>query len=477
MALQRLCGGKIQFGIHAQGQHLRGDGGQLPQVAVAQAAVGMGRHFDDAGVQALVQKIAQAQYNAGKHPPVHLRRGQQRQQQGGQGNAAFHPGDLEQVEDGPGLDQVDHGRDDDGRQRGLRHMVERGNEPQHHHHHQQDGKEVGVPGLGAGQQIDGRARERGAGGKAAEQAGADLGQALGDQVLVLVPAGACLLVLDLGAGCGFQEADQRDHQHRQDQRAEFLPTEHAGPCEVRQAAGQMAHHIATGIGIPRGPADDAGEGDDDNRRRKGRAPALGQHQQRNAAHAVGNGMSVKVLERGRVPDGTPGAAQAQHRWQLGSQDQQRGRLGEAGQHRGGDQVEQPAGTHQPQYGLHQTGQNGHPGCQQHPVGGPGLGQPRQRSTDQQRTQGGGADAQPGRAAEQHRDQGRDNGGINAGDQRHASQRSVGHALGKQHQPDRQTGPELPLQQCGGGPGPGQKREVTGERGQHGPIVRGFTPKR
>jgi hypothetical protein len=66
---------------------------------------------------------------------------------------------------------------------------------------------------------------------------ADLGQALGDQILVLVPARAGLLMLDLGAG-GRLEADQGDDQHRHDQGAELLPVQHAGPLEAGQPAGR-----------------------------------------------------------------------------------------------------------------------------------------------------------------------------------------------------------------------------------------------
>ena len=141
----------------------------------------------------------------------------------------------------------------------------------------------------------------------------------------------------------------------------------------------------------------------------------------------------------------PGRAQAQQRGQLRGQDQQRRSLREAGEHGRGHQVEQPAGAHQPQRPLHQARQNRHPCGQRHPVRGAGLGQARERGADQQRAQGRGSHAQTGRAAEQHGHQGRNDGCVNARDQRHARKGGIGHALGQKHQTNGETCPELPAQ--------------------------------
>jgi hypothetical protein len=76
-AFQRAGRGKVEFGIHAQGQQMGRQRGQLPEVPVAQAAVGVQAHLDDARVQALVQKVAQVHQQAHQHTPVHAgRRGQ-----------------------------------------------------------------------------------------------------------------------------------------------------------------------------------------------------------------------------------------------------------------------------------------------------------------------------------------------------------------------------------------------------------------
>lgn len=85
-ALQRVGGGEIELRVHAQRQHPGGNGRKLPQVAVAQAAVGVQTDFNDAWVQALEQKVAQVHQDADQHPPVQARRGGQRQAKGGQAN-------------------------------------------------------------------------------------------------------------------------------------------------------------------------------------------------------------------------------------------------------------------------------------------------------------------------------------------------------------------------------------------------------
>ena len=53
-AFEGAGGGKVELGIHAQGVKVWCQGGQLPQVAVAQAAIGVQTHFNDARVQTCV---------------------------------------------------------------------------------------------------------------------------------------------------------------------------------------------------------------------------------------------------------------------------------------------------------------------------------------------------------------------------------------------------------------------------------------
>ncbi len=56
-------------------------------MAVAQAAVGVQAHFNDAGVQPLVQKVAEVHQQSHQHAPVHARGRGQRQCEG---DAADH---------------------------------------------------------------------------------------------------------------------------------------------------------------------------------------------------------------------------------------------------------------------------------------------------------------------------------------------------------------------------------------------------
>jgi hypothetical protein len=75
-ALERAGGRKVQLVVHAQRIQVRRQRRQLPQVAVAQAAVRVQAHLDDARVQPQVQKVRQPHQHAGQHAPVDARRGQ-----------------------------------------------------------------------------------------------------------------------------------------------------------------------------------------------------------------------------------------------------------------------------------------------------------------------------------------------------------------------------------------------------------------
>ena len=73
-----------------------------------------------------------------------------------------------------------------------------------------------------------------------------------------------------------------------------------------------------------------------------------QHQQREADQSKGRRSGVQV---GRGKPLLPAGLYAQHGWQLRCNDQQRCRLREPHQHRGTDEVEQPAKTHEAEYDL------------------------------------------------------------------------------------------------------------------------------
>jgi hypothetical protein len=81
---------------------------------------------------------------------------------------------------------------------------------------------------------------------------------------------------------------------------------------------------------------------------KGGPPAARQHQQREADQSKGLRSGVPV---GRGKPLLPAGLDTQHGWQLRCNDQQRCRLREPHQHRGTDEVEQPAKTHEAEYDL------------------------------------------------------------------------------------------------------------------------------
>ena len=63
-----------KLGIHAQSQYIGCDGGQLPKVTVAQAAIFVQAHFNDAWVKACVQKVTQPHQHASQNAPIDSRR-------------------------------------------------------------------------------------------------------------------------------------------------------------------------------------------------------------------------------------------------------------------------------------------------------------------------------------------------------------------------------------------------------------------
>ena len=89
-ALKAVGGGEIERSVHAQRAEVGRQRRQQPQVAVAQAAIGMQADLDDAGVQPQVQKVRKRHQHARKHAPVEARRGQQRHGEGGPRNARLN---------------------------------------------------------------------------------------------------------------------------------------------------------------------------------------------------------------------------------------------------------------------------------------------------------------------------------------------------------------------------------------------------
>jgi len=83
------------------------------------------------------------------------------------------------------------------------------------------------------------------------------------------------------------------------------------------------------------------------------------------------------VQVGRGKPLLPAGLDTQHGWQLRCNDQQRCRLREPHQHRGTDEVEQPAKTHEAEYDLQRARQQGQPDGQLDPVGAAGLGQAMQ----------------------------------------------------------------------------------------------------
>ncbi len=456
--LQRSSGREIEFRIHPHAQQSGCEWGQLPQVAVAQAAVRVQPDLDDPRMQPLVEEVAQVQHQPRQHPPVHARRGREREEERQPADEGLHPGNAPQPQQHRRLDEAgDRCHHHRGEHR-LRHVVERRREPQQYRQDQRQREQRGPAALRARVQVDRGARERRACRETATETRSHLRQAVRDQVLVLVPARAALLVLDLGRGGSLQEADEGDHQHGHQQLAELVPVQPARPVEVRQPGRQVAHHRAVLVRIAQGPAGQGRDAYDDDGRWKGGPPAARQDQQDQAAEPEGGRRAVEVVDgRGRGHR-MPRGAQPQQRRQLRCEDEQRGGLGEPVEYGRRDEVEQPAEAHGAQQQLHQPRQDGHPGRQGHPFGAARFRHAGEGRPDQQGGERRGPDPEAGGRTPQHRDQRGHEGCVDARHQRHASQGRVGHALGHQHQPHRHAGPELSPQQLGVRPRPREKGE-------------------
>jgi len=70
IALKGACRRKVELGVHSQGVKPRGQRLQIPQVAVAQTAIGVQTDFDDAWMQAVVQKMGEGDQYPSQHAPV-----------------------------------------------------------------------------------------------------------------------------------------------------------------------------------------------------------------------------------------------------------------------------------------------------------------------------------------------------------------------------------------------------------------------
>ena len=157
VALQCAGRGEVQFGIHTQRIQSGCQRRQVPQVAVAHAAVGVQAHFDDARVQPLVQKMPQPQQQPHQHAPIQARCGHQGECKGAQTDHRLGARGLPQGHEGARFDQAHHGGDHHRRQHRLRYMVQRGCQPQQHHQHHAGGHQRCPAGARTGIEVDGRA--------------------------------------------------------------------------------------------------------------------------------------------------------------------------------------------------------------------------------------------------------------------------------------------------------------------------------
>jgi hypothetical protein len=117
---------------------------------------------------------------------------------------------------------VDRHHHDDGRQRGERYVGGERRGDQHNAEQHQRVDDAGNRRAAAGFDVGRGAGDGAGGGKAAEERGGDIGQALGDQFLVGVVA-----VIDLAVGDACREqrldgAEQGDGDGRRDQLAEIV---------------------------------------------------------------------------------------------------------------------------------------------------------------------------------------------------------------------------------------------------------------
>jgi hypothetical protein len=136
----------------------------------------------------------------------------------------------------------------------------------------------------------------------------------------------------LGAGCGFNEADERNDGHRHHQLAQGVPTGPAGHVNARHAAGQGPHHRpAAGVEaqrITQGPRTHHHH----QHTWKGRAQAACKPQHGQAAQPEGQCAQVQRRQCACLQPAAHRACQPQHSGQLRADDEQSSRLRECRQH-------------------------------------------------------------------------------------------------------------------------------------------------
>ena len=225
---------KVQFSIHPDRIQMRCQWRQVPQVAVTKTAVRVQAHFNDARMQAVVHEMAQTHQQPGQHAPVEARRGGQRQYKRGAGRDRLGARQAPKLQEGAWLYQAGHSRNHDGRQHRLRHVIQPRHQPQQNHNNQADREHGCPPSFCPCVKKNRRAGKRRAGRKCTAHGGHQLRQALAHKILIFIPAGATALTLHLGAGSGFQKADQSDHHGREQQVAQRAPWQHVGPVKAGQ---------------------------------------------------------------------------------------------------------------------------------------------------------------------------------------------------------------------------------------------------
>ena len=334
----------------------------------------------------------------------------------------------------------------------------------------------------------GRARAGRRHGEAAHQAGGDVHPAEGEQLLLRIDPGRLLVVGRRREGAGDQhvvaEADHGDPQAGEDQRPELVPR-HVGDARRRQP-GRHRTDDGDAVLLHVGEhADDGGRGDGDQRRRPAWAQEVDRQEQRERAHADGEGRQVGVvddLEEGAHlgDDVVAVDVRAGHPAQL-PDDHQHGGAGEvADEQRLRQQVGDHAETGQPADQAPPTDDQAERGGQRHRLVGVTAGQRGDRRAGHQGDRRLRSHREHPRRADRGVHDERRQGGPQPGDGWHPDERRVGHHLRHEvgddgdpgedvgSQPARPVVPEHADPGCGGGDGLqhraiGRRRQLVARR--------------
>ena len=170
-------------------------------------------------------------------------RGDQREDEGRQGDEAVGAAGLPGVLEGLGGDEAGHRQQDDHRQGRLGQVIEEGRQEEQDDSDEEAVEDHGEAGLGPGLEVDGRAGEGAAGGVGLEEGAADVGQALADELLIGVQALLGLGRQGLGHGDGLHEGHQGDDQGGGEELDHHVQAQ-GRDAEGRQAGGDLADHVA-----------------------------------------------------------------------------------------------------------------------------------------------------------------------------------------------------------------------------------------